>query len=286
MTPHMDSAWLEDENGGRIPMHGHCTFGRTPGNTVVLAVPKMSRRHAMIHEQGGEFWMVDLGSTNGVLVNGERVTHPLRLKGGDQLQFPGGVFVFRQTEASPIRTATQTDVTLPEIRMVDCWILVADLKGFTRLSQQMAAAELAPLVGKWMAHCQEILAARKGVVAKFLGDGFLAYWTAREETAPLIAEACQEFQVLRESAPLPFRLVLHRGEISFGGNSPDASNTMIGPELNFAFRLEKVASRLGLLWLFSENAATGLDRHLALASCGLQHVPDFEPERACFTLQE
>ena len=89
---------------------------------------------------------------------------------------------------------------------------------------------------------------------------------------------------MRDSAPLPFRLVLHRGEISFGGNSPDASNTMIGPELNFAFRLEKVASRLGLLWLFSENAATALDGHLALASCGPQHVPDFEPERICFTL--
>ncbi len=75
------SAWLESEAGVRISLHGICTFGRVQGNTVVLSTPKVSRRHAMIREQEGEFWLVDLGSTNGVEVNGDRVTHPVRLRG-------------------------------------------------------------------------------------------------------------------------------------------------------------------------------------------------------------
>jgi len=165
-----------------------------------------------------------------------------------------------------------------------CWILLADLEGFTKKSQELPAEELAPLVGMWMAHCQEIVRNQKGVLAKFLGDGFLAYWTDRTEAAESLALACRELQALQKSTALPFRIMVHFGVVSFGGHSPDASHTMIGPELNFAFRLEKVASRLKLPCIFSDTAATHLLRHLPLISCGPQKVPDFAQERTCFTL--
>ncbi len=85
-------------------------------------------------------------------------------------------------------------------------------------------------------------------------------------------------------APPPFRVIVHFGVVSFGGHSPDASHTMIGPELNFAFRLEKVAARLDLPWIFSDAAAARLQEHLSLVNCGAQKVPDFALERNCFTL--
>ena len=206
------AAWLESKREERFPVSGLCTFGRTAGNTIVLDTPKASRRHAMIHEQDGEFWMVDLGSTNGIQVNGERVTHPVRLRTGDHIQMPGTSFTFRQAAKAaaaeePRRAPPlmQNRLTVADIRLKKCWILVADLQGFTQMSQQVPAEELAPLVGKWMAHCQEIVQNQKGVLAKFLGDGFLAYWTDRNETTGSIASACREFQALQESAALPFR---------------------------------------------------------------------------------
>jgi adenylate cyclase len=285
------TAWLETEEGGRVPVRGLCTFGRTSGNTVVLPTEKVSRRHAMIHEQDAEFWVVDLGSTNGILVNGERVTHPVRLGAGDRIQMPGALFTFQQaaqpvTEVTPRRAPplTQNRRTVADIRLTKCWILLADLEGFTQMSQQVPAEELAPLVGRWMAHCQEIVQNQKGVLAKFLGDGFLAYWTDRDECTASVASACREFHALQTSDALPFRIMLHYGVVSFGGHSPDASHTMIGPELNFAFRLEKVASRLKLFWLFSDVAASRLQGHLPLTSCGVQKVPDFESNRPCFTM--
>lgn len=285
------SAWLETDPENRIPVSGLCTFGRTAGNTIVLHTTKVSRRHAMIHEQDGEFWVVDLGSTNGIQVNGERVTHPVRLCPGDQIQMPGISYTFRQA-AEPMTETTlrrappikQHQQTVADIKLMKCWILVADLQGFTQLSQQLPAEELAPLVGKWMADCQEIIQNKKGVLAKFLGDGFLAYWTDRDQTVASIVSVCHEFQALQQAVSLPFRITLHYGMVSFGGHSPDASHTMIGPELNFAFRLEKVASRLNLLWIFSEPAASRLQEFLPLASCGLQKVPDFAQDRICFTL--
>jgi adenylate cyclase len=283
-------AWLEGGGEERIPVRGVCSFGRGEGNTVMLPTPKASRRHAIIHQQEREFWVVDLGSTNGVEVNGERVTHPVRLRDGDRIRMPEILLTFRQPaqpEATPkprrAPPLKQERQTVADIQLAKCWMMVADLQGFTQMSQQVAAEELAPLVGKWMAHCQEILHNQKGVLAKFLGDGFLAYWSDRDENTASIASACREFQALQTSAP-PFRITVHYGVVSFGGHSPDASRMMIGPELNFAFRLEKVAARLNLPWIFSAAAATRLRKHLPLTSCGEQKVPDFAPERTCFTL--
>jgi adenylate cyclase len=245
----------------------------------------------MIHEQDGEFWVVDLGSTNGIQINGKRVTHPVRLRDGDHIQMPGVSFTFRQVAKAVIAVKPrrapplkQNRLTVADIRLMKCWILLADLQGFTKMSQEMPAEELAPLVGKWVAHCQEIVQNQKGVLAKFLGDGFLSYWMDRDGTAASIASACREFQALQKSASVPFRIILHHGLVSFGGHSLDASNTMIGPELNFAFRLEKVASRLKLPWIFSDTAASRLQEHLPLAPCGAQKIPDFTQDRICFTL--
>jgi class 3 adenylate cyclase len=284
-------AWLENERGDRIPVKGLCTFGRVPGNTVVIPTTHVSRRHAMIQEQDHEFCVVDLGSTNGIEINGVRVTHPTLLKTGDRLQLPSILFTFHQV-TDPASTdprlgtaAEQYAVTVPRYRMQNTWILLADLQGFTKRSQEMPPNEIAPMVGKWVASCQEIIRANKGVLAKFLGDGFMAYWTAYDETPAAIATACRAFNDLQKSAPIPFRIVVHYGEVSFGGQSPDAGNTMISKDLNFTFRLEKVGSRLKLLWIFSDEAASRLQAHLPLAPCGLQKIPDFEPERACFTLE-
>jgi adenylate cyclase len=285
-------AWLETERSKRILVSGICTFGRIPGNTIVLNTPKVSRRHAMIHEQDGEFWIVDLGSTNGVLVNGERLTHPVRLRTGDLIKMPENSFKFLfaakpsasngSRRAPPLKR--QTKMTVADIKMVKCWILLADIQGFTTMSQKLPPGELAPLVGKWLAHCQEIIQGQQGVLAKFLGDGFLAFWTDRDEVTASIAAACRLFQDLQKSSSLPFRITLHHGLVSFGGHSPDASHTMIGQELNYAFRLEKVASKLELSWLLSDVAAKLLEGHLPLVSCGMQKVPDFAEERHCFTL--
>lgn len=49
------------------------TIGSVAGNTVVLADPAVSRKHAGIRKVDGAYELADLGSTNGVYVNGHKV---------------------------------------------------------------------------------------------------------------------------------------------------------------------------------------------------------------------
>lgn len=59
-------------------------IGRMPECEVALSDQNVSRRHAEVRRQGGEFVVVDLGSTNGTRVNGSGVKER-RLVDGDEI---------------------------------------------------------------------------------------------------------------------------------------------------------------------------------------------------------
>jgi pSer/pThr/pTyr-binding forkhead associated (FHA) protein len=58
------------------------TVGRAPDNDVVVGDPATSGHHGRIETRNGSFWMSDLGSTNGTLINGEPVIEK-QLNDGD-----------------------------------------------------------------------------------------------------------------------------------------------------------------------------------------------------------
>lgn len=80
--------------GHEIPLHPERTLmGRGPGVDVAVADETMSRQHFAVEAAGNGFRLRDLGSTNGVLLNGKRVEsadlkHGDRVKAGDhEFQF-------------------------------------------------------------------------------------------------------------------------------------------------------------------------------------------------------
>jgi pSer/pThr/pTyr-binding forkhead associated (FHA) protein len=60
------------------------TIGRAPDNDVVVGDPATSGHHGRIEVRQGSFWISDLGSTNGTLVNGEPVIEK-QLSDGDMI---------------------------------------------------------------------------------------------------------------------------------------------------------------------------------------------------------
>jgi hypothetical protein len=70
------------------------TIGSVAGNTVVLADPAVSRKHAGIRKVNGSYELADLGSTNGVYVNGHKVPKKT-LEPGDIIRVGNTEAVFK-----------------------------------------------------------------------------------------------------------------------------------------------------------------------------------------------
>ena len=71
------------------------TIGSVAGNTVVLADPAVSRKHAGIRKIDSSYELADLGSTNGVYVNGHKVPKKT-LEPGDIIRVGNTEAVFKR----------------------------------------------------------------------------------------------------------------------------------------------------------------------------------------------
>jgi ABC transport system ATP-binding/permease protein len=80
---------IEDDEGRKtvVPMvRDEITIGRQDGNTIRLTERNVSRRHARLFKDNGNLVIEDLGSYNGVRVNGEKVNSPTAIKEGDLVE--------------------------------------------------------------------------------------------------------------------------------------------------------------------------------------------------------
>jgi pSer/pThr/pTyr-binding forkhead associated (FHA) protein len=70
-------------------------IGRATDNQIVLQSTTVSRKHAKIWEEKGQFKIHDLVSANGTFVNDKRIREPVLLKNGDVVRFGETEFLFR-----------------------------------------------------------------------------------------------------------------------------------------------------------------------------------------------
>jgi len=272
-----EGAWLET-GSRKFPLHGGCSIGRSPKNAVVLDSPKVSRRHAIINVQNvGEFWLIDLGSSNGIFLNKRRIHQPLRLSDCDQILIGDSVFTFRQPEqlTDDFRT-TFVERTIREIENVPCWLLVADIENFTPLSRSLTSDKLATLIGGWVAACKEIIEAHQGMIDKYLGDGFFAYWREDENAAKNVAAALGQLKQAQAKNEPRFRLALHFGLVAIGGVPSMGEESLMGKDVNFVFRMEKLAGSLGILLLTSAAGKTKLASLMKYEPAGGHELKGFE----------
>jgi adenylate cyclase len=182
----------------------------------------------------------------------------------------GEIFALRRTAASLLDTyvgnragerimAGQIRRGHAEAMRAAIWL--SDLRGFTALSDRLAAAAVVDILNQYF-DCQ-VPAIRKhgGEILKFMGDGLLAVFPIAKDSGNLgevcarvleaAREARTEVEAMRylsgeEAERFRFGVALHIGEILFGniGGMSRLDFTCIGPAVNLAARLEKIAGKL------------------------------------------
>lgn len=83
-----------------IPLAGRVlSIGRDPSNDLVLSDSMVSRRHAVLEQREDNFVLRDNNSSNGTLVNGDRVVSEHQLSDGDLVAIGSARLLFRKDEA-------------------------------------------------------------------------------------------------------------------------------------------------------------------------------------------
>jgi hypothetical protein len=72
--------------GASLRLEPASTLGRVAGNTIVIDDPHTSARHAELRFARGQWWLRDLGSSNGTRLNDEPVRAVVGVRPGDVIQ--------------------------------------------------------------------------------------------------------------------------------------------------------------------------------------------------------
>jgi adenylate cyclase len=283
-------AVLKDPSSGEaFTLDDFTLIGRGDGVTLQLANSGVSRQHASIRREHHDYWLVDLGSANGSYVNGVELTSARVLRNGDRVQFGNSLMVFEQSDAARGGDTAESERTvisfepLAAVASEEVTLFVADLKGFTRMSELLTADQVASLLREWYADCQSILRHYGATIDKFIGDSVFAFWPGTDPATRAKALAAAQALRLAEADPqsptrralraeqgisLDPQIGIHVGTVAIG-QMGKGINTALGDAVNVVFRIEALTRTTRQPVLVSAAFVEGWQAHgVAFGSCG------------------
>ena len=268
------TGWLQLDNYSPYPVAGPCSIGRAKSNSVSIPCEKVSRLHALVHvQERGQHWLLDLGSSNGTYLNGQRVVQPIQLNDGDVILLGDNLIRFLLLPVETDKFALdEAQMTVREMQQVPCWFLIADIENFETLTNTMETDVLAHVMGEWLATCNGLIHDHRGTINQYTGDGFAAYWDGRYVPTGQVADCFKTLKHLQGTSRLPFRLVIHFGKAGIGGSPLMGDAGLFGRDVNFAFSMEELARSLAMPCIISEAAYEGFSKPEAAHSIGMHPI--------------
>lgn len=157
-------------------------------------------------------------------------------------------------------------------RQEEVTLLMADMRGYSRISEQLTPAEAVALLNEYFSVVAAPLAAEGAVLDKYIGDGILAFFEGADHAARGLRAArgmlaaLDDFNSQRPGRePILIGVAVHTGDVLVGtiGAPIRREYTLIGDAVNVTARLEEWNKHLGAVLVAS---ATTLERAAAPAT--------------------
>ncbi len=299
----MEAELWQQPKGLKAKLEGNCVIGRSPEADIKVFSSRVSREHAMVRQQGNGFWLYDLGSANGTMLNDREISQPTLLKHGDLISLADIVFLYHvpdEAAAEEQEVPEAPMATVIGVRKTPMILLVTDIMNFSGLSERVGEERVAQILNVWYDDCRAIMDEHEGTIDKFMGDGMFGYWT---KTTPLArAQALSAAKLLAggpkslpaelrqflefEQIPVRCGVGLHIGEASVGSVAR-GTRTALGDAVNMTFRIESLTRELATSILASSAFLTGWDPGTTkFESVGLQELKGYSDQMELFAIAD
>ena len=235
-----------------------CRIGRSPDSTIQISGDNVSRNHAIVQASNhSPFVLLDLGSRNGTYLNGSRIAVSTSLRNGDVISIGGQKLLFVQVVA-PHHSIHDIDLpaaTVVERAVSEITVLVTDIRGYTKLCQEIGEARVAEIMHTFNTEAGAVLRKLNVWGIKYIGDAVMAIWVGPPEGFGLMAlRATSALMDIADSltdrfelaSPMLLGAAVNTGVASIGnmGSTSASDYTALGDVVNKVFRLEASTKEL------------------------------------------
>jgi class 3 adenylate cyclase len=276
-------AFLEFD-GRQIPLSPAFKIGRSRSCALELDDDGASREHVLIvRDEGRGAWLLmDLGSTNGTRLNDTLIARASVLHSGDRVGIGSQTLTFHDPDSTPISRPSTIGATLLLVNPVSRWFLLGDVKGSTRLWNEVPEPEVSRRMRAWVRDCAAVIETSGGWINEYLGDGFLAVWRVEDVGAAQMALPLSTLEGMHGEGGLDFRFVVHRATVQSGAGVSSGIEKLAGPELNFLFKSEKVVAAWNRRLVLTCAAAEALGGCVTLREVGMIEIDGFGPPQPAY----
>jgi adenylate cyclase len=176
---------------------------------------------------------------------------------------------------------------LVEPRKTEITVMFSDIRGFTTISEQLDAQELALFLNQYLSDMTRLVFEQNGTLDKYIGDAVMAFWGAPFEEPGHAAKACntalnmmsrvRELQEIWEAQGKPrldIGIGLNTGVASVGnmGSALRYGYTALGDSVNLSSRLEGLNKDYGTHILVNESTFTAAGKEFLFRELDLIRV--------------
>ena len=264
----MGNSYLEYEHKGirlRISLQtgDTCRLDRSNLSAAKLSDdPTVSLRHAIVQCMDDDgFYLTDLNSRNGTMLNGRPIKVPTQLASGDVIKVGTCDLVFHKEckRTAGVLDAMELSSTRLVVSSKLITVLVIDIRGYTDLTLRLGESLIGEILGTLFREAGRVLSSNHSWGQKYIGDAVMGVWI-HEGQLP----TRREFQLVLRSVvgikkvfatinsrsdvtvPIRFGTGINTGYAAIGnmGSRSSPDYTALGDSVNKAFRLESVTREL------------------------------------------
>jgi pSer/pThr/pTyr-binding forkhead associated (FHA) protein len=255
-------ASLIRDSGEAILLEASYLIGRSVQCDLILTDSKISRTHiSIIPDKLGNWWLMDLGSTNGTFINYKKISQPYILKNLDRIgigdeQF--SVLIEKDDTAEKIINPPILE-SEEKISSEPYYFLSIQVSGCYRIAKEYEEEEeITKIIKVWQKGLEKIINKSRGEIAMISRTGLMAVWEEKDIKAADLFEVIQEIQKDNVTAEFQYRISVHQGRMKIGENADNGYERLIGEDIQFCYQMSQSLLDFGNRVFYSSSVAKSL----------------------------